>query len=84
MKITDKQWTSRLQQSEKKREKNHAIAQILRMFVTVMTDMFNNMLEKNKDEIITLWEDMEKLKDYTNKNLRSINKRFNNVVTYYI
>jgi hypothetical protein len=80
--ITEQEWISYIQRNEKKNEKNHAIIQVLRMFTTVMSDMFNNILTKDYDDIIIIWEDMEKLRKYTNDNLLKIYIRFNNVTPY--
>jgi len=80
--ITEKEWSSSIQKNEKKNEKNHAITQVLRMFTTIMTDMFNNILTKKNEEIINTWEEMEKLRKYTNDNLVKIYNRFNNITPY--
>ena len=80
--ITEQEWVSYIQRNEKKNEKNHAVVQVLRMFTTIMSDMFNNILTKDYDDIIVVWEDMEKLRKYTNDNLLKIYIRFNNVTPY--
>ena len=80
--ITEQEWLSYIQRNEKKNEKNHAVVQVLRMFTTIMSDMFNNILTKDYDDIIIVWEDMEKLRKYTNDNLLKIYIRFNNVTPY--
>ena len=80
--ITNEQWSSLIQKNEKKMEKNHAVVQVLRMFTSVMTDMFNNILSKKNKDISEIWSSMEKLKSYTNDNLSKINNRFNNITPY--
>ena len=80
--ITEQDWISYIQRNEKRTEKNHAIVQVLRMFTTIMSDMFNNILTKDHDDIIIVWEDMEKLRKYTNDNLLKIHIRFNNTTPY--
>jgi hypothetical protein len=80
--ITEKEWSTSIQKNEKKNEKNHAVVQVLRMFTTIMTDMFNNILTKKNEEITNTWEEMEKLRNYTNENLLKIYNRFNNVTPY--
>jgi len=80
--ISQEGWISGIQKNEKKFEKNNAVCNVLRMFTTVMTDMFNNILTKKGNEIIDMWEDMEKLRKYTNNNLEKIYSRFDNITPY--
>ena len=80
--ITQEGWLSGIQKNEKKLEKNNAVCNVLRMFTTIMTDMFNNILTKKGNEIIDMWNDMEKLRKYTNNNLENIYSRFDNITPY--
>lgn len=79
----------------KKKEKNHEIYQILDMFANTMIILFNNIItssvdyEKAKNLIIEGYNNMNKLREYTNKELNKIAsiyecKLFNIADTWYI
>ena len=84
-----------LGRSLKKKEKNHEIYQILDMFANTMIILFNNIItslvdyEKAKNLIIEGYSNMNKLREYTNKELNKIAsiyecKLFNITDTWYI
>ena len=79
--LSDDKWKRLLKQREKKQEKNHAIYQVLSMFVTINTDIFNRLLQtKEQEKIYKIFEEMCTLREYANKNLFKIYQRFENQV----
>lgn len=74
--IDEKQWKKTLQMRQKRREKNHEINQILQMFVTTLTDIWNRFIVENIDIVL----ETEELRKYVNDNLQVISKQFNNKV----
>lgn len=74
--LTEKKWLTILKGREKKREKDIAVNMILTMFVNVLTDLFNNLME-TRDEV-KIEKDMVSLRDYVNVHLQKISRRFNN------
>ncbi len=76
--FTEKEWISKLKQREKKREKNHEINLILRMFVEALDDMIANIVSLNLEEIPQQLVQMKQLRIYVTNNLQKISARFQN------
>jgi hypothetical protein len=76
--IDEKQWISKLKAKMKKQEKNSSMNQILTMFTSTMTDLFNNItVTTNIEDII---DEMERLRIYTNKSFAKIGYQYGNTV----
>lgn len=81
--LSEEKWTKVLKMRQKRQEKNHAIHQVLSMYVTVMTDFFNKLLKtKEQKKINKIFEEMCTLREYANKNLFKIYQRFGNQVPF--
>lgn len=72
-------WKITLKKRHKKAEKDREVHQVLDMFTTSMTDLFLLINDTNDNEKIKKhWNDMQKLKNYTNGVLEKIQYRFKN------
>jgi len=81
--LSEKKWTRILKMRQKQQEKNHAIHQVLSMYVTVMIDIFNKLLKtKEQKTILQIFEEICTLREYANKNLFKIYQRFENQVPF--
>ena len=79
--IDDKIFKSKIKHRLKKQEKNGEINQVLHMCVISMNDLFGNILvAKSKKDIEKALEDLNIIREYTNKQLQIIGDRFGNVV----
>jgi hypothetical protein len=78
--ITEKQWISKLKTKMKKQEKNGEFNMVLSMFTTTMSDLFGNIEESdNAEDIIIYILSMNELREYTNKSLKNIGMRYENI-----
>ena len=75
-KIDEAQWKRVLKMRAKKHEKNHAINQILEMFVTTMTDLWIKYANGKIEDTLEIAENADRLRLYTNRNLVMIKQRF--------
>lgn len=78
--IDEKTWHSKLKAKMKKQEKDGEINQILRMYTQTLSDLFGNIVEGKVDEVARHVASCTQLRDYTNKQLAKIGRRFGNVV----
>lgn len=76
-KIDEPQWIKTLQMRIKKREKNHAINQILEMYVVTMTDLFNNYVSGQSNDLA---KEANNLRNYVNRQFQLVKIQFTNVV----
>lgn len=89
--ISEDKWKQLLKNQNKKRLKNHAVNQVLMMYMMTSNDLLRNVLEYSSNgvvdvDVIVKIEDiireLEKLRIYTNDNLEKIKKRFKNVTPH--
>jgi hypothetical protein len=89
--ISEDKWRQLLKNQNKKRLKNHAVNQVLYMYMMTTNDLLRNTLEYNSSGIIdvdvvvkieNIIRELEKLRIYTNDNLDKIEKRFKNVTPH--
>lgn len=78
--ITEAKWMDILKRASKKHMKNHAVNQVLRMFMMTCNDILRNTLEnsENPKVVYESLKEMDALKEYANDNFRKIRTRFNN------
>ena len=77
--FTEEVFKKKLQQREKKREKNEAIRQVLDMYQTVTIDLFRALLvDRNCDATLQAFTN---LKDHSNECFKKISKRFTKCAT---
>lgn len=80
-KIDEHEWKDILKRKQKKHEKDHAIHQVLEMFVGAGSDIIQNIFNLTTSiEIDNMIEELYKLREYTNCSLQTIGNRFNNTV----
>ena len=78
--IDEVKWLSELKRSYKSIEKKIATREILTMFCTTLSDLFNNIYaSKNHAEALTYIKAIENLRLYTNDVFGKIGTRFNSV-----
>ncbi len=77
--ISEEQWVKQLKTRQKKSEKDRAVYQILDMFIVTMTDIFNNYVNGDCDNI---GEVAERLRLYANRELQKVRKRYANTVPH--
>jgi len=73
--IDEKEWKQRLQQREKKRLKNTAVAQILDMFVALGSEMFRSLVNKSETPETIMFRIKDLIK-YSNENIEILENRF--------
>jgi hypothetical protein len=81
--INDETWKDRLQRGEKAAQKDHAMIQIMDLFLQAGLDILRNTLPDDAD-VPALLEQHEGLRKFCNDEMAKIQKRFNNVVVYFI
>ena len=74
--IDETQWTRILGMRLKRRQKNHAVTQVLDMFVITMIDIWNRFVADDMDFL----NEIETLRKYVNRNLQIIARDYNNKV----
>jgi len=77
--IDEKTWQGKLKAKMKKQEKNWEINQILCMYTQTLSDLFGNIVDGKEDEVARHVASCTQLRDYTNKQLAKIARRFDNV-----
>ena len=88
--IDEKKWTAELKKREKKREKDRSLHMIFAMLVLTLTDLISNIIDSEDDQVPVILVQMEELREYVNKELMNVEKRFKNTInlitenwTYY-
>ena len=78
--IDEVEWRRKLQQREKKREKDLAVRQVYEMFVAVVTDSLRSIMNATGEAVpestLKAVADIKALLTYANTNLRDIGGRF--------
>ena len=81
--ISEDQFKVRLQQREKKRQKNNEITMLLDMFQTTTADIVNKILASKDTKAIQMYDkELRNLLTYFNSCSTSIRKRYNNATPY--
>lgn len=80
--INDKTWMSSIKKMEKKREKNESISMVMTMFANTIDDIHRNVLSCPNDEIHNHIDDILRLKEYVNEQMKKISERFDNKAPY--
>jgi hypothetical protein len=79
--IDEAKWKRLLQQRNKAREKKQEIHAVLDTFVTVASDLFENVVQcKEKSDVEGIIGEFQQLKEYINNRLQKISTIFNCVV----
>jgi hypothetical protein len=72
-------WKKSLKASLKKREKNHAVRQVLTMVSTILTDLW---IRFDSDPSYNIKNDANQLRDYANDHFQRIEKTFGNITPW--
>jgi len=74
--LTDEKFKSMIQRDEKSRQKNTDVHNVLDMFVTVMTDLFQKLIITQS--AVKFYIEAENIRKYTNESLATVSKNFSN------
>ena len=77
--INEIKWESILSARLKKSEKNREVNQILEMFIITITDLFNTYVTGSTND---LEKEANTLRSYVNRELASVENRYNNKVPF--
>jgi hypothetical protein len=78
--ISEKQWVSKIKCKVKKQEKNTEFNMVLSMFTQTLSDIFCNIVDGREEHDVTNnIVAISTLRDYTNKSLKKIGIRYENV-----
>lgn len=76
-KITEEQWKYQLYKYEIDNKKRNDIREIFEMFVNVMNDILRKLINtKSKEEIDLCIEEMKNMREYFNKTMKTVLKRY--------
>jgi len=79
--LDDNNWKRLLKNRTKRREKNNDVNAVLNMFSTVGEDIMRRMVTiKERNMLDGVFEELNELRDYTNRSLKVIGLRYNNKV----
>jgi hypothetical protein len=93
-KLDETKWLDNLKKRQKKAEKDEEVRQILRMVVTIFSDLFRTFCEKSRQNIFRhltntneyiekTANNIDKVCIYANDALSVIEKQYNNIVPYF-
>jgi molecular chaperone GrpE (heat shock protein) len=76
-KISEEQWKYQLYKYEIDNKKKNDIRGIFEMFINVMNDILRKLINTNsKEEIDTCIEEINNLREYFNKTMKTVLKRY--------
>jgi hypothetical protein len=79
--ICEKKWKQILKTRTKRREKNQEVNAILNTYVFISSELFRGVLEKHLvTDVKQFYDEQLELRDYINKTLKEVGKRFGNKV----